>query len=149
MNSIGQRINKLVKYFSNGNNSDFATKIGVSEANIRNYINDRAEPKFNILEKIAINFEINYEWLLTGKGEMLKSIVSNKNLEPEANFEEIQGLTDVALYDVQFLEEKLKKANKRIKILEDLNESYKLEINDLKNELSRGAKKIKIPKKVN
>lgn len=146
MNSIGQRINKLVKYFSNGNNSDFATKIGVSEANIRNYINDRAEPKFNILEKIAINFEINYEWLLTGKGEMLKSIVSNKNLEPEANFEEIQGLTDVALYDVQFLEEKLKKANKRIKILEDLNESYKLEINDLKNELSRGAKKIKIPK---
>ena len=146
MNSIGQRINKLVKYFSNGNNSDFATKIGVSEANIRNYINDRAEPKFNILEKIAINFEINYEWLLTGKGEMLKSIVSNKNLEPEANFEEIQGLTDVALFDVQFLEEKLKKANKRIKILEDLNESYKLEINDLKNELSRGAKKIKIPK---
>ena len=140
MNSIGQRINKLVKYFSNGNNSDFATKIGVSEANIRNYINDRAEPKFNILEKIAINFEINYEWLLTGKGEMLKSIVSNKNLEPEANFEEIQGLTDVALYDVQFLEEKLKKANKRIKILEDLNESYKLEINDLKNELSKFTK---------
>lgn len=73
MNSIGQRINELVKYFSNGNNSDFAAKIGVSEANIRNYINDRAEPKFNILEKIAINFEINYEWLLTGKGDMLKN----------------------------------------------------------------------------
>ena len=146
MNSIGQRINKLVKYFSNGNNSDFATKIGVSEANIRNYINDRAEPKFNILEKIAINFEINYEWLLTGKGEMLKSKVSNNNLEPDANFEEIQGLTDVALYDVQLSEEKLKKANKRIELLEELVESYKLEINDLKNELSRGAKKIKIPK---
>lgn len=149
MNSIGQRINKLVKYFSNGNNSDFATKIGVSEANIRNYINDRAEPKFNILEKIAINFEINYEWLLTGKGEMLISNDLNKNLEPEANFEEIQRLTDIALYDVQLSEEKLKKANKRIELLEELVESYKLEINDLKNELSRGTKKIKIPKKVN
>ncbi|MXP05600.1 MULTISPECIES: helix-turn-helix domain-containing protein [unclassified Apibacter] len=149
MNSIGQRINKLVKYFSNGNNSDFATKIGVSEANIRNYINDRAEPKFNILEKIAINFEINYEWLLTGEGEMLKSKVSNNNLEPEIKFEEIQGLTDVALYDVQLSEEKLKNANKRIELLEELVESYKLEIKTLKNELSRGTKKIKIPKKVN
>lgn len=147
MDSIGQRINKLVKHFSNGNNSDFAAKIGVNEANIRNYINDRVEPKFNIIEKIANNFEIDFVWLLTGEGEMLKSKVSNNNLEPEDNFEEIQGLTDVALYDVQLSEEKLKNANKRIEILEELVESYKLEIKTLKNELSRGTKKIKIPKK--
>ena len=140
MDSIGQRINKLVKHFSNGNNSDFAAKIGVNEANIRNYINDRVEPKFNIIEKIANNFEIDFVWLLTGEGEMLKSKVSNNNLEPEDNFEEIQGLTDVALYDVQLSEEKLKNANKRIEILEELVESYKLEIKTLKNELSKFTK---------
>ena len=140
MDSIGQRINKLVKHFSNGNNSDFAAKIGVNEANIRNYINDRVEPKFNIIEKIANNFEIDFVWLLTGEGEMLKSKVSNNNLEPEDNFEEIQGLTDVALYDLQLSEEKLKNANKRIEILEELVESYKLEIKTLKNELSKFTK---------
>ncbi|PQL89831.1 helix-turn-helix transcriptional regulator [Apibacter sp. wkB309] len=146
MDSIGQRINKLVKHFSNGNNSDFATKIGVNEANIRNYINDRVEPKFNIIEKIANNFEIDFVWLLTGEGEMLKSKVSNNNLEPEDNFEEIQGLTDVALYDVQLSEEKLKNANKRIEILEELVESYKLEIKTLKNELSKFTKGKTTPK---
>ena len=146
MDSIGQRINKLVKHFSNGNNSDFAAKIGVNEANIRNYINDRVEPKFNIIEKIANNFEIDFVWLLTGEGEMLKSKVSNNNLEPEDNFEEIQGLTDVALYDIKLSEEKLKNANKRIEILEELVESYKLEIKTLKNELSKFTKGKTTPK---
>lgn len=71
MSTINFRIEKLVKHFSNGNNSDFGLKIGVNEANIRNYISG-TEPKFNILEKIANNLEINFEWLLTGRGSMLK-----------------------------------------------------------------------------
>ena len=140
MDSIGQRINKLVKHFSNGNNSDFAAKIGVNEANIRNYINDRVEPKFNIIEKIANNFEIDFVWLLTGEGEMLKSKVSNNNLEAKANFEKNLALTDIAFYDIQLSEEKLKNAIKRIELLEELVESYKLEIKTLKNELSKFTK---------
>nr|DAS43997.1 MAG TPA: peptidase [Caudoviricetes sp.] len=71
MSTINERIKSLVDYFSKGNNSDFANKIGINEANVRNYIAN-TEPKFNVLEKIANNFEINFEWLLTGKGEMLK-----------------------------------------------------------------------------
>lgn len=110
MNSIGQRINELVKYFSNGNNSDFAAKIGVNEANIRNYINDRTEPKFNILEKIAINFEINYEWLLTGKGEMLKNRYNDFNeekyvVEPMRNYrrtkDTIKDIQEIPLYNLR------------------------------------------------
>ena len=71
MTNINLRIKQLVDHFSFGNNSDFGKKIGINEANVRNYINN-TEPKFNILEKIATNFEVNFEWLLTGKGEMLK-----------------------------------------------------------------------------
>lgn len=71
MSTINLRIAKLVQHFSNGNNSDFGNKIGVNEANIRNYING-TEPKFGFLEKICKNFEINYEWLLLGQGNMLK-----------------------------------------------------------------------------
>ena len=72
MSTINFRIKELVDHFSKGNNSEFGNKIGVNAANIRNYIAG-TEPKFNVLEKIANNFEINYEWLLTGNGEMLKS----------------------------------------------------------------------------
>lgn len=71
MSTINLRIAELVQYFSNGNNSDFGNKIGVNEANIRNYING-TEPKFSFLEKICNNFEISFEWLLTGKEPMLK-----------------------------------------------------------------------------
>lgn len=67
MSTINFRIKELVDHFSNGNNSDFANKLGVNEANIRNYIAG-TEPKFNVLEKIVTTFEVNYEWLLTGKG---------------------------------------------------------------------------------
>lgn len=71
MSSINFRIEQLVEHFSKGNKSDFGSKIGVNEANIRSYIAG-TEPKFNIIEKIADKLEINYEWLLLGKGSMLK-----------------------------------------------------------------------------
>lgn len=71
MSTINLRIAELVQHFSNGNNSDFANRIGVNEANIRNYING-TEPKFGFLEKICKTFEINFEWLILGQGYMLK-----------------------------------------------------------------------------
>lgn len=72
MSSIYTRIKELVDYYSDGNNSKFAALIGSSEANIRNYIAGR-QPKFDFISSIAQKFEINYEWLLTGRGSMLKT----------------------------------------------------------------------------
>lgn len=130
-------INELKNYLNIKTDSEFAKFLGLKQNTISSWKSRNSLDYDLIISKCD---QINANWLLTGEGEMLKSKVSNNNLEPDANFEEIQGLTDVALYDVQLLEEKLKKANKRIKILEDLNESYKLEINDLKNELSKFTK---------
>ncbi|MCY1635769.1 S24 family peptidase [Marinifilum sp. D737] len=75
MSNISERIKELVSYFCDGNNSKFAVKVGTSEANIRNYIAGR-QPKFEVLSSIANHFEINYEWLLTGKGDMLQADLS-------------------------------------------------------------------------
>jgi len=85
MNNINFRIKQLVEYFANGNNSTFGQMIGVNEANIRNYIAG-TEPKFNIIEKIASQFEINFEWLLLGKGEMSKMAISSDMMH-EVTFE--------------------------------------------------------------
>lgn len=68
--TIHDRITQLVKTFGNGKNTVFASLIGVSEANLRGYRNN-VIPKYDFLEKIARNFDINLKWLLTGEGEML------------------------------------------------------------------------------
>jgi len=71
MNDISLRIKQLIDEFGKGNNSKFAEIVGTSEANIRNYISGR-QPKYDFLNALISKLEISCEWLLTGKGEMLK-----------------------------------------------------------------------------
>lgn len=70
--TIFDRISTIVEKFGNGKNTVFASLIGVSEANVRNYKNG-VMPKADFLEKIARNFDININWLLTGEGNMLRT----------------------------------------------------------------------------
>ncbi len=102
MSDISSRIKELVEHFAEGNNSRFAKLTGTSEANIRNYINGR-QPKFDFLSAVADKFEINYEWLFTGVGEIEHT--TNIVNDPQA----IYGLrTDptlesqqIPLYDIE------------------------------------------------
>ncbi|WP_102980173.1 helix-turn-helix transcriptional regulator [Chryseobacterium scophthalmum] len=80
MNDINFRIKSLIDTFSQGNNSNFAEKIGVSEGNIRSYLKG-TEPKFNVIKKICESFEISYEWLISGKGTMEKTISNDLIIE--------------------------------------------------------------------
>ena len=131
-------INELKNYLNIKTDSEFAKFLGLKQNTISSWKSRNSLDYDLIISKCD---QINANWLLTGEGEMLKSKVSNNNLESEAKLEEIQGTTDVSLNDIQLLEEKLKNANKRIELLEELVESYKLEINTLKNELLKGSKK--------
>ena len=74
--------------------------------------------------------EINPEWLLTGKGEMLKTV--NENNEKTAV---------VVLTDSVQIQKKINSLELKVKRLEALNESYREEINELKNDLSAYEKK--------
>lgn len=69
--TIHDRIKHLVEKCASGKNTAFATKLGVSEANIRGYIKN-VVPKADILEKIVISYDVNAIWLLTGMGDMLQ-----------------------------------------------------------------------------
>lgn len=68
--TIHERIGELVAKFANGKNTVFASMIGTSEGNIRGYIKG-VIPKQDILEKIVRCLDINSDWLLTGRGEIL------------------------------------------------------------------------------
>lgn len=65
--TIHERIKYLVEELAGGKNTVFASKLGVSEANIRGYMKN-VVPKADVLEKIVITYEVNAMWLLTGLG---------------------------------------------------------------------------------
>lgn len=77
--TIFDRISTIVEKFGNGKNTVFASLIGVSEANVRNYKNG-VMPKADFLEKIARSFDININWLLTGEGNMLRTEPEKENI---------------------------------------------------------------------
>jgi len=76
-NSINERLRTLINYY-NVSISEFSRQLGYNSAEkISRILRDdsnKNKPGFDILHDISNKFdEINTEWLLTGKGEMLKS----------------------------------------------------------------------------
>jgi transcriptional regulator with XRE-family HTH domain len=69
--NISLRIKRIVTELYGGNQSEFARRIGISESNVRSYLVGTT-PKADVLEKIVNHIAISYEWLLTGKGFMLR-----------------------------------------------------------------------------
>jgi len=114
MSTIHERIKVLVDRFADGNNSKFAILTDTSEANIRNYIKD-VQPKFSFLQNVANKFEINCEWLLTGKSEM------NAVEEPLSEYKKKSD--DQSKY-IELYERLLKSQEEKIKILEEERQKY-------------------------
>ena len=53
----------------------FADEIGVQRSSISHILSGRNKPSFDFIQKILTRYDkINPEWLIMGKGEMLKTI---------------------------------------------------------------------------
>ena len=74
MTTIKERFDCLIKHYSNGNKSKFASKIGVAHTVIENIVGVRGgNPSFSLLRNLFDAFpDVNQEWLIAGKGNMLK-----------------------------------------------------------------------------
>lgn len=74
--SITERLKEIIDYFGLTPNA-FATKIGISQPRMRNYLTGR-DPDFETLSQICITFvNIDPRWLLTGEGDMLLPLVAS------------------------------------------------------------------------
>lgn len=73
--NINDRISYFIDYQFNGNRKKFAESIDFSPQVIFNIVSGRkSKPSYEVLEAILSSFvDLNAEWLLTGKGEMLKT----------------------------------------------------------------------------
>ncbi len=95
LNAISLRISRIINELFGQNKSEFARVIGIGESNVRSYLRGSI-PKADVLEKIATSAAINCEWLLTGKGEMLKQECST-SIVPAGTIDSTQL---VPLYDL-------------------------------------------------
>jgi transcriptional regulator with XRE-family HTH domain len=90
MNSIALRIKQLIDE-KKLNISSFERKIGVGNNSIGTIINKNSNVSGAILSKILNSYnDVNANWLITGKGEMLTSYQSNEEIdkveEPKTNY---------------------------------------------------------------
>lgn len=93
---ISERLLQIIEY-KKISNTAFAKEIGVTPQGFGNYLNGR-DPSYATVVKIIETFsEINPDWLLTGKGEMLRS------KEPESSEKYIASLEK----NVHLLEENI------------------------------------------
>lgn len=81
MKSINDRIEEIANHYFKGNKRAFAKHIGIPETSISNYIGKKrkSKPSAEMLEKIVNILGVNSEWLLTGKGSMLKEAMINES----------------------------------------------------------------------
>lgn len=70
--AINQRIKSVINYLSISDR-EFANKIGIPQTTISNIFNRDSDVKFSVIEAVINQFGfISLDWLLTGKGDMLK-----------------------------------------------------------------------------
>lgn len=72
--SINERLQSIIDSLYKGNKRAFAISIGVSPTVIENVVGTRkGKPSYDVLEKICVNANVSSDWLLMGKGDMLKN----------------------------------------------------------------------------
>ncbi|MGY0037336.1 S24 family peptidase [Pedobacter sp. NJ-S-72] len=66
---IIKKVNDIAVEFFDDNNSKFASKMGTSEANIRNY-RSKIVPKIDFIIRLCNEIEINFDWMFNDSGPM-------------------------------------------------------------------------------
>tara|TARA_R110000868_G_scaffold52171_6_gene164998 strand:- start:538 stop:1254 length:717 start_codon:yes stop_codon:yes gene_type:complete len=101
--NINERILYLIEKQYNANQKKFADSIGYSAQVVFNIVSGRkTKPSFDVLNAIiSTNDDINSEWLLTGKGSVLKTESSSTgNVFRLKTDNDVQNQS-VPLYDIQ------------------------------------------------
>ena len=86
------QVNALISYFSNGNKTAFASKLGLKPRSINNWIARNTFDADLIFSKCD---GISAEWLLTGKGDMLINKTETQREDSVTERSHIQELIQI------------------------------------------------------
>lgn len=82
--TLNDRISKIIEY-SQLTSSEFADEIDVQRSSISHITSGRNKPSLDFLIKVKERFpELNWDWLITGDGEMTISIPDEKTKHQQA-----------------------------------------------------------------
>ena len=111
---LNSRVQKIINY-SELSSSEFADEIGVQRSNISHVLSGRNKPSLDFLMKIKDRFpEIQWEWLIEGKGASSYSLEESKINDDEPI---ITGLFSITS---QEMEENTKQEEEKSEILEPI-----------------------------
>ncbi|HAF31232.1 MAG TPA: transcriptional regulator [Bacteroidales bacterium] len=80
---------RIIQFLSENNltSTKFADSIGVQRSSISHVLSGRNKPSFDFIEKMLLAYpDLNAQWLITGKGNMLKNQLTLFNTEDEIKF---------------------------------------------------------------
>lgn len=86
--SVQERIRKIADDLFNGNISAFCRAVDIKQPTMNTILGERqSKPSYDVLSNIvnAEALNISAQWLLTGKGEMLKSSSPKEEPTPITN----------------------------------------------------------------
>ena len=86
------QVNALISYFSNGNKTAFASKLGLKPQSISNWITRNTFDADLIFSKCE---GVSAEWLLTGEGDMLINKTEAQREDSVTERSHIQELTQI------------------------------------------------------
>lgn len=100
-NAVIERINNIIAA-KNLSARSFANTVGFNYSTLNNYLTGRRETiDTDLIVKIASSFDdVSIDWLITGKGEMLKSSPEIQVLNHPKSIERIIEDQDIPLYDI-------------------------------------------------
>ena len=133
--SKAQRIQEIIDYYGMSYNS-FAISLGMlNGTSIKRIVDDNRNPQNQTLQKILNAYpEVNQEWLITGKGEIIKG---EKSLSNEEDLTvTAKQIIDRLEFDKGYYDNKLKEDRKHY-------DGKRKELNDESNaELLQGFKEL-------
>jgi hypothetical protein len=100
--TINERIKYIVDYFFKGNTTQMAKAVFVKQSTLRDIVGERnSTPSFDTIKQIvdSASLNINPEWLLTGRGEILKAGNSVKIFVPEDLPKQVGRLYRAPIYE--------------------------------------------------
>ena len=97
MNTIGERIKFLRKQILNNTQKDFGLQIGLKPNSVSDIENGKNNVTEQTLKVICREFNINEEWLRTGKGDMYDILINDFTLVISDLIEKSDPVYDVII----------------------------------------------------
>ncbi len=84
---------KAARKYRGRNQKWLAFEMGITQASVSDWEVGKSSPTVENLEKISVLFEVSFEWLATGRGEMLLTVPLPPTNEVEALVRAMQGIS--------------------------------------------------------